>query len=105
MEIILTLLPYILCAGVPSFIFLRKNVRLKKGHKKEMDDLKAFNKRLIEAEKAKAVIRNKQNEIEEDIVDNPSGDHDVVPVSTKKPRHNHARSATCGEGCPAHSGD
>lgn len=76
-----------------------------RGIKKDLKAARALNKKVAAAEIEKGKIRDEQNKKENDILDNPAGDHDVLSVSTKKPKHNHARGDTCGEGCPAYDRD
>lgn len=109
MEIILKLLPYILCAVIPSFFFIRNNINRARDHETEIEEKNKITQSLRDqivdmalTEGKKTEIRNKQNEKENDIIADPGADHGVMPVSTGKAKHNHARRDTCGKDCPAY---
>ena len=103
-QMALILVSYLAAAGIPAFFLIRKNIRMKKEYKKEVQSLQELNKKLVDTEKLKGEIRNEYGKKEDDIIADPTGDHNVLPVSPKR-EHNHSFRDTCGKDCPAYSGD
>lgn len=99
--------PYLIIAGLSIALIGGAVLWIKdrRGLKKDLKSARALNKKVVDAEKKKGEIRNEQNKKEGAILANPAADHDVVPVSTEKPKHNHAFHSPCGKDCPARNSD
>jgi len=92
-------------AGVGGGIIYLKR-RLKKGDIgiAESKTLKKQKKKTAEVENKKNRIREKHDEIENNIINDPGNDHGVMPVNTKR-KHNHTHGRPCGVSCPSYSDD
>jgi len=66
----------------------------------ENKTLKKYQKKIVKTEAQKLDIKEKRNEKANDIVNNPNGSNDVLPVVSRE--HNHSFRDECSANCPAY---
>lgn len=93
--VILKILPYLLCAGVPSFFFIRNNIRKNKEHREDLAErnakivsLREQITSLVELNGDIEDVNEKKTEIHKVISDNPDIDDAYSKQLPNMPRKN-----------------
>ncbi len=101
----ITLILYLVGGGAILTTVIVIIVKLKQAKKDRSENktLKKYNKAIVKTEQQKNDIRVKHDEKANDIVNNPNGASDVLPVVSRE--HNHKFRDPCTEDCPAYTGE
>ncbi len=87
--------------GLIAILVIVAKLKRAKKDREENKTLKKYGKKIVKTERQKNNIRKKHSEKANDIISNPNGSNNVLPVVSRE--HNHAFRDQCTEDCPAYN--